>query len=51
MNGVVHFEIPLEDLEKGKEFYKIFGWEMGYYAYIADPDENILGLWEAKGAC
>ncbi len=27
MNRVVHFEIPLEDVERGKKFYAdIFGW-------------------------
>ncbi|MCB1106978.1 MAG: VOC family protein [Chlamydiia bacterium] len=120
-NPVVHFEIPVNDPEKAKAFYKIFNWEiteypgmdyygvqttpvgenrmplnpgaingglmtktdhvkgpviaievssvddfiekvtqnggalimpkmeipnMGYYAYIADPEGNILGLWE-----
>ncbi len=27
MNGVVHFEIPTDDLDRAKEFYtKVFGW-------------------------
>jgi len=121
MNQVVHFEIPVDDIEAAKEFYTIFGWElndmpgmdyvgicttpvdenrmpktpgainggmmkrtdqikspvvaiqvssvdefikkvtskggslvmpkmeisgMGYYAYVSDPQGNILGLWE-----
>lgn len=121
MNQVVHFEIPVDDMEAAKEFYSIFGWDlidmpdmgyigvrttpvdenhmpkepgainggmmkrtdevkapviavqvdsvdayiekvtskggklimpkmeipnMGYYAYIADPQGNVLGLWE-----
>lgn len=29
MNRVVHFEIPLENVERGKKFYsEIFGWKM-----------------------
>ncbi|CCB90202.1 glyoxalase/bleomycin resistance protein/dioxygenase [Simkania negevensis Z] len=122
MNQVVHFEIPVDDMEAAKEFYSIFGWDlidmpemgyigvrttavdenrmpkepgainggmmkrtddvkapviaiqvdsvdtfikkvianggklimpkveipnMGYYAYIADPQGNVLGLWES----
>lgn len=121
MNQVVHFEIPVDDMEAAKEFYSIFGWDlmdmpeadyvgvrttpvdenhtpkepgainggmmkrteevrspvvaiqvdsvdafvekvtakggklvmpkkeisgMGFYAYVADPEGNILGLWE-----
>jgi len=121
MNQVVHFEIPVDDIEAAKEFYSIFGWElndmpgmdyvgisttpvdenrvpktpgsinggmmkrtdkikspvvavqvdsvdefikkvtskggklvmpkmeipgMGFYAYVSDPQGNILGLWE-----
>jgi len=121
MNQVVHFEIPYDDIEKAKEFYSIFDWElndipgmdyvgvrtttvdenkmptqpgaingglmkrteqvkgpvvavqvdsvdtylekvlakggklimpkmeipnMGYYAYVADPEDNVFGLWE-----
>jgi len=123
MNGVVHFEIPADDMARAKEFYAIFGWqledfpgmdyvgirtvpvdenhmpkeagainggmmkrsehakapviainvssvdeyvkkalaaggklivpkkeigEMGFYAYIADTEGNVIGLWEAK---
>jgi predicted enzyme related to lactoylglutathione lyase len=122
MNQVVHFEIPVDDMEAAKEFYSIFGWDlidmpemgyigvrttavdenrmpkepgainggmmkrtddvkapviaiqvdsvdtfikkvianggklimpkveipnMGYYVYIADPQGNVLGLWES----
>jgi hypothetical protein len=29
MDSVVHFEIPCDDVEKAKKFYKsVFGWEM-----------------------
>ena len=29
MDKVVHFEIPADDLERAKKFYKtIFGWKM-----------------------
>ena len=28
MNQVVYFEIPYDDIEKSKEFYSIFGWEL-----------------------
>ena len=28
MNQVVHFEIPYDDIEKAKEFYSIFDWEL-----------------------
>ncbi|AKM82628.1 TPA: VOC family protein [Candidatus Berkelbacteria bacterium] len=29
MDGVVHFEIPADDLDRAKEFYsEIFGWKM-----------------------
>lgn len=29
MNKIVHFEIPVEDLEKAKQFYgSLFGWEL-----------------------
>jgi len=29
MNKVVHFEIPVDDLERAKEFYRsVFGWQM-----------------------
>ncbi len=30
MDKVVHFEIPVDDLERAKKFYKnVFGWKMG----------------------
>ncbi|MCB1109768.1 MAG: VOC family protein [Chlamydiia bacterium] len=120
-NPVCHFEIPIDDVEKAKDFYSIFNWEIndipgmdyisiqttpvdenkmptqpgginggmmkrtddikrpvfavqvdsvddylekvtakggkiimpkieipniGYYAYIADPEDNILGIWQ-----
>jgi hypothetical protein len=28
MNGIVHFEIPVDDLERARKFYSIFGWDM-----------------------
>ena len=28
MNGVVHFELPVGDLEKAKDFYALFGWTL-----------------------
>ncbi|MCB1068458.1 MAG: VOC family protein [Simkania sp.] len=47
MNQVVHFEIPVDDMEAAKEFYSIFGWdlidmpEMGYIGVRTTPfDEN-----------
>ena len=31
MNGIVHFEIPADDLERAQRFYKsTFGWKMNY---------------------
>ncbi len=123
MNKVVHFEIPVDDMNRAKKFYSIFGWQirdipgmdyvglttadvdenrmpkepgainggmmrrskevtapvvaihvksvedhikkalaaggklitpksevgdMGYYAYIADTEGNVIGLWETK---
>tara|TARA_Y100000034_G_C6603211_1_gene262467 strand:- start:27 stop:344 length:318 start_codon:yes stop_codon:yes gene_type:complete len=48
MDGVVHFEIPLENVERGTEFYKkVFGWgvekagEMPYWmARTSECDEK-----------
>lgn len=31
MNGVVHFEIPVDDLERARAFYAIFGWDLQDY--------------------
>ncbi len=28
MHGVVHFEIPVKDLEQAKKFYSVFGWNL-----------------------
>ncbi len=28
MNKVVHFEIPVDDLDRAKKFYNIFDWQM-----------------------
>lgn len=28
MDKVVHFEIPFDNLERAKKFYKIFGWQL-----------------------
>lgn len=125
-NRVVHFEIPVDNIEAAKKFYKIFDWElmefpgmdyigirttpvgenqmpvepgainggmmkrtdkvkapvvaievssvdeyvekvikgggklimpkmeipnMGYYAYVSDPEGNVLGLWEPMEPC
>lgn len=31
MNEIVHFEIPVDDLERAQKFYKTaFGWQMNY---------------------
>jgi len=47
MNQVVHFEIPVDNMDRAKEFYRIFGWdltdmpEMGYVSVCTTPlDEN-----------
>lgn len=47
MNQVVHFEIPVDDMESAKAFYSIFGWEltdmpdMDYVGVCTTPvDEN-----------
>ena len=47
MNKVVHFEIPVENIDKAKEFYNIFNWEiidypnMDYAGVRTTPvDEN-----------
>lgn len=31
MNGVIHFEIPVDDLTRAKKFYSLFGWELEEY--------------------
>ena len=31
MNGVVHFEIPVEDLPRARKFYGLFGWALQDY--------------------
>lgn len=28
MDGIVHFEIPVDDLERARAFYSIFGWNL-----------------------
>jgi predicted enzyme related to lactoylglutathione lyase len=28
MDPIVHFEIPVDDLEKARKFYSIFGWKL-----------------------
>lgn len=34
MDKVVHFEIPVDDLDRAKKFYSsIFGWELQYYQF------------------
>lgn len=48
MDKVIHFEIPADDVERGRQFYKsVFGWavnptpEMGYTLLVTVPsDEN-----------
>ncbi len=30
-NGVVHFEIPVDDIARAREFYSIFGWDLQDY--------------------
>ncbi|MCB9806151.1 VOC family protein [Candidatus Nomurabacteria bacterium] len=37
MNPIVHFEIPVDDIERAKNFYtKIFGWEIEKFDMPAD---------------
>lgn len=44
MNKVVHFEIPVDDLERAQKFYKsVFGWKM---ESLPEMEYNIIGLWE-----
>jgi uncharacterized protein len=31
MNGVVHFEIPADDMERARKFYSLFGWDLQDY--------------------
>lgn len=32
MNGLTHFEIPVDDIDKAKEFYSnLFDWEFNYF--------------------
>jgi uncharacterized protein len=47
MNGVVHFEVPANDIERAKKFYQIFDWtytdmqDMNYViAKTVECDEN-----------
>ena len=41
-NPIVHFEIPADDVERAKNFYKkIFGWEMNRFQ-LADGDYWIV---------
>lgn len=51
MNPVCHFEIPVDDVEKAKDFYSIFNWEineipnMDYISVRTSPvDENKMPL-------
>lgn len=40
MDKVVHFEIPAEDLERAKKFYKgLFGWEINP---VPEMDEYVM---------
>ena len=39
MDKVVHFEIPVDDTDRAKKFYRIFGWEMQDY-----PEMNYIGI-------
>ena len=50
MGGVVHFEIPADDRERAKEFYKqALGWriepvpEMNYSMVVTTPSDESLG--------
>src|SRR4030095_882658 len=44
MDSVVHFEIPADDIEKAKKFYKtVFGWEAKDY-----PEMKYTGLWTSE---
>lgn len=40
MNKIVHFEIPVDDIERAKDFYSIFGWQMEKYP-MPDGSEYI----------
>ncbi len=46
MNGVVHFEIPVDDVSRAKKFYSIFNWqiedmpEMDYVALRTVPVDD-----------
>ena len=39
MNKVVHFEIPVDDMNRAKKFYSIFGWQLLEY-----PGMEYLGV-------
>jgi predicted enzyme related to lactoylglutathione lyase len=57
MNRVVHFEIPADDLERAKKFYKEnFGWnliqfgpEMGHYVLAHTGPTDPQGMVQDKG--
>lgn len=46
MSKVVHFEIPVESLERAQKFYSIFGWKMnsvpgiGYVLVSTGPSDE-----------
>ncbi len=56
MDKVVHFEIPVDDLERAKKFYKsIFGWKMESltemeYILIETTPVDEKGMPEEPGA-
>ena len=46
-NAIMHFEIPADDVERAKEFYKkVFGWK--FEAYPAGPGEDEYFMVMAK---
>ena len=57
MGGVVHFEIPADDRERAKEFYKqALGWriepvpEMNYSMVVTTPSDEATGQPTEAGA-
>src|SRR5512143_895759 len=58
MDSVVHFEIPADDMEKAKKFYKaVFGWKMrdmstpqGPYMMVQTAETDKEGMPKKPGA-
>ena len=56
MPRIIHFELPVEDAKRASKFYgDVFAWDVqgwaipniGFAAYIQDPEGNTVGLFEA----